>query len=185
VDEGRRMADEINCRMVPRSGQPTMSSLMARMVPIAWGQMNRIRRELGISEMNAPTTPEELAAAEPGLVQCREETAVNGMSQKASGWQTKRAGRYKTAPRERELTEKQKRALLLYGEHKGNTAAVARTMGLDPSTARQHIDAGLRKAGRKKSDYRKPKHQDIPTDKDGQPAVTDEQGAPRYLKSAR
>lgn len=75
MEKARWLMDEANCRMLggPMYGMPTMSELMARAVPRAWGQMNRKRRELGLSEMKAPETPEELAAAQPALLRCQEE----------------------------------------------------------------------------------------------------------------
>jgi hypothetical protein len=53
------------------------------------------------------------------------------------------------------LTGQQTKALHLFGEHKGNVAAVARAMKVDHSTAQQHIDAGFTKLGTSQSEYLK------------------------------
>lgn len=71
------------------------------------------------------------------------------------------------------LTVQQKKAMELWAECKGNFSEVARGMGLDRKTAKQHVEAGLLKFGAEEArlllaKVRPPKFQKIPEDHRGQ-----------------
>jgi predicted DNA-binding protein (UPF0251 family) len=76
---------------------------------------------------------------------------------------------------DRPLTALQTQAMELYGTQKGKIGEVARSMGISDSTANQHIDAAHRKLGdalKRKIATGKAKH--IPTDRRGQPTISDQ-----------
>ena len=71
----------------------------------------------------------------------------------------------------RPLTERQVEVMQLVGEYKGNLAAVARQMGLNHKTVRQHYKAAMNKLGQKSLKHPTTR---LPTDRRGQVNVADD-----------
>ena len=75
------------------------------------------------------------------------------------------------------LTAKQKQAMELWTEYKGNYSEVGRAMGIDRKTAKQHVQAAFRKFGAEKANLilarvTPPKMQKLPEDRRGQTTLT-------------
>lgn len=108
---------------------------------------------------------QQCALNPPGL----RATTPNQAKQKSP---TRRARKRTGASTPKPLTEKQAKAIHLYGVFKGNTAEVGREMGVGRKTADQHIKAALEKLG--KHAMTPGKTRSLPTDKRGQESITEE-----------